>query len=323
MPLVPAAALAAPGMLPTGKQWAYELKYDGWRLLAETTERGATLWSRHGTDLTTRLPDLAAAIEVHVPPGFTLDGEAVVWSRSGGRLDFEALQRRFTAGRRLQQVIRDHPATFVVFDILAVAGHDTTQQPLRDRRALLEALAEGWTPPLELSPQSTDRAVADDWFQTGAAAGIEGVMAKRLDEAYPAGRRAWVKVKHRDSIDVVCAAVTGTRAHPGELVIGLPLDGELRIVGRTSPLTTAAERALAEYLHEPAGEPPFPNAVPSGQWGSRRGEPVHLVHVEPTVIEVAADTAWDGRRFRHAVRYLRARPEMAADDVELPATLHR
>ncbi len=323
MPPVPAAALAAPGMLPAGRQWAYELKYDGWRILAETTDTGVTLWSRHGTDLTARLPEVAAAIADHIPPGFILDGEVIVWSPDGGRLDFEALQRRFTAGRHLPQVIRDHHATFVVFDVLAVAGHDTTQRVLRDRRALLEALAEGWAAPLELSPQTTDRLLAEKWFQTMPAAGIEGVMAKRLDEAYPAGRRAWVKVKHRDSIDVICAAITGNRDRPRELIVGLPLDGQLRIVGRTGPLSAAMSKKLAANLHEPTDAPTWPESIPSGQWGSGRGEPVHLTPVEPFVVEVAADTAWDGRRFRHTVRYLRPRLELAADDVELPETLHR
>lgn len=323
MPPVPAAALAAPGMLPTGKPWAFELKYDGWRILAEATDDGVTLWSRHGTDLTAKLPDIADAIRQRIPPGFTLDGEAVVWSRDGGRLDFEALQRRFTAGRTLPQVIRNHPATFVAFDILTVAGHDTTKQPLRDRRQLLEALAEGWEPPLELSPKTTDRALAEEWFHTMPAAGIEGVMAKRLDEAYPAGRRAWVKVKHRDSIDVVCAAITGSRERPRELIVGLPLGGELRIVGRTGPLAVAAAKNLAGHLQEPVGNPVWPDSISSGQWGPKRGEPVTLTHVAPVVVEVAADTAWDGRRFRHTVRYVRARPELDASDVELPPTLER
>ncbi|WIE81093.1 ATP-dependent DNA ligase [Curtobacterium sp. MCSS17_016] len=323
MPPVPAAALAAPGMLPTGKAWAYEMKYDGWRVRAKTTERGVTLWSRHGTDLTERLRDLAAVLEEHVPPGFTLDGEAIVWSPDGGRLDFEALQRRFTAGHQLPQVIHDHPATFVVFDVLTVAGHDTTRQPLRARRQLLEALAETWAPPLELSPQTTDRALAEEWFRTMPAAGIEGVMAKRLDEPYPAGRRAWVKVKHRDSIDVICAAITGSRDHPRELIVGLPLDGELGIVGRTGTLTARTAKTLTQHLHEPLQEPPWPDNIPSGQWGARRGEPVALTHVEPIVVEIAADTAWDGRRFRHTLRYLRPRPEVAAADVELPEKLQR
>lgn len=321
MPPVPDAALAAPGRLPAGRGWAYEMKYDGWRALVETSAHGATIWSRHGTDLTARLPDLAAALEDHLPPGFILDGEVVIWSRDGGRLDFEALQRRFTAGRGLPQVIRDHPATFVAFDILTVAGHDTTRQPLRDRRQLLEALAEAWTPPLELSPQTTDRAVAEDWFQTMPAAGIEGVVAKRLDEAYPAGRRAWVKVKHHDSVDVICAAVIGSRERPRELIVGLPIDGELRIVGRTSPLAAANARTIAAHLHPPEHPASWPDSLPSARWGSGRGDPVALTPVEPTVIEIAADTAWDGRRFRHSVRYLRPRPELAPADVELPEAL--
>lgn len=97
------------------------------------------------------------------------------------------------------------------------------------------------------------------------------------------------------------------------------VDEEPRIVGRIGPLTAAAAKNLADHLQEPV----WPDSIPSGQWGPRRGEPVHLTHVEPVVVEVAAGIAWDGRRFRHTVRYLRARQALDAGDVELPRTLHR
>ncbi len=158
---------------------------------------------------------------------------------------------------------------------------------------------------------------AAEWFATHTVAGVEGLMVKGGAHSYRGGERVWVKVKHRRTIDVVCAAVIGTRAAPLQVVAGLPLDGELHIVGRTGPLSPAFRRALAPWLVPPAGVHPWPTQVPGrpGHWGSDR-EVVDLTLVEPIVIEVSADAAWTGSSFRHALRFVRARP-----DAEVAAVL--
>ncbi|WIB65425.1 ATP-dependent DNA ligase [Curtobacterium sp. MCBD17_040] len=326
-PFEPALARAAsriPHQLPGGVR--FEPKFDGWRLIAERCNGSTRLWSRRNTDLTAHLPDIADAVADQVPDGFTLDGEVVVWSDDGERLDFPALQRRLITSRRdITQTIRDHPAHYVVFDLLTVAGRDITAVPLRSRRELLTELAADWRPPLHLCPQTDNPDLAEEWFRDMPAAGIEGIVAKAANAPYQPGERTWVKVKHRDSVDVVCAAVTGTLTNPQELIVGLPIDGELRIVGRTAPLATAAARTLAAFLEEPGADHPWPEEVPATtieQFGGGRGT-IHLTRVKPLTIEVSADTAWSGRRFRHTLRYLRPRPELNPDDVELPDALRR
>lgn len=138
---------ALPGSL------SYEPKWDGYRCVAIHDDHGVTLWSRQGKELTGYFPELAEAVASDVPPGCVVDGEAVIWV--GGGLDFSALQQRLGAGpRTLPGLVRKTPASYVAFDVMALAGHDARALPLSQRRALLEELARGWEPPLSLSPRS-------------------------------------------------------------------------------------------------------------------------------------------------------------------------
>lgn len=317
------AAIPLPEAMPGGAR--YEPKWDGFRMVLDRRGDGVRLWSRQGKDLARAFPDLAAAAEDQIPDGFLIDGEAVVWSDD--RLDFPALQQRLTSsGVALRALIRDRPASFAAFDVLTIAGSDTTGLRWTGRRALLEELASDWSPPLNLSPVTDDIDQARAWFDELPATGIEGLVVKGAAQRYGGGQRQWVKVKHRDTVDVVCGAVIGARTRPEALVVGLPIDGELRIVGRSSPLPATAARALGKVFAPPAGEHPWPAQVKPGaldrfNGGSR--EPVDLTLVDPVVVEISADVAWSGRSFRHTVRYVRLRPEMVPADVDLPPTLHR
>lgn len=308
--------------LPGGS--VYEPKWDGYRAAIVSAAGSTTIWSRQGKDLTRYFPDLIHAAEKHIPPGCVVDGEAVIWTR--GRLDFEALQRRMTSSKSsLAFLVHEHPASFAAFDVLAVAGHDVRALPHRGRRALLEELTSGWTPPLNLSPMTTDRDEAEHWFESMPATGIEGLVIKGSSQAYEGGQRIWLKAKRRDNLDVVCAAVIGRRDRPSQVVAGLPVNGRLQIVGRSSQLTAAASKALAAHLHIPRSGHPWPEEISPGALDrfSKEKGPVHLTLVEPLVIEVAADTAWSGRSFRHPLRYLRARPELNPEEVSLPEHLGR
>jgi ATP-dependent DNA ligase len=302
----------------------FEPKWDGYRAIGIRDNNGATLWSRQGKDLTRYFPELTAALASAVPPGCVIDGEAVIWT--GGRLDFSALQQRLGAGpKTLPGLVRETPASYAAFDVLAVAGHDARELPLSRRRALLEELAAGWEPPLSLSPTTTDPDVAAQWFEEMPHTGIEGLVIKGTDQPYTPGARSWLKLKHRETIEIVCGAVVGPITEPREVVAGLVLDGELRIVGRSAPLKTAAARELARWLNPPRGQHPWPTSVKGTTLDrfNRDKEPVALTLVEPVVVEVSADTAWSGRSFRHALRLLRARPELSPSDVKLPERLQQ
>jgi hypothetical protein len=326
---VPSLAAAKPvdrvpksGVLPGG--CFYEPKWDGFRCGIVVTETGVTIWSRQGKDLTRWFPDLAASFAEQVPPGCVIDGEALIWT--GDRLDFNALQKRMVTGRKLLPAfVRERPASVAACDVLAVAGHDTRDLALKDRRSLLEELAAGWSPPLNLSPATTDYATALEWFEEFPPTGIEGLVVKGAGQRYEGGVKQWLKVKHRDNIDVVCAAVLGRRDAPSAVVAGLPMFGRLWIVGSTSPLGKTASKALALHLHTPRPDHPWPEEISPtviDRFTSRK-EPVRLTRVEPIVVEVSADVAWSGRSFRHPLRYLRARPELDPTAVTLPEHLAR
>lgn len=302
------SALPGPGGMPGGCR--YEPKWDGFRAVVvhDTT---VTIWSRRGTDMTGAFPELAEAAAAQLPDGVTLDGEIVAWV--DGRLDFDALQHRLASGKqRRATLVRDTPASLAVFDLLTVVGRDIRSRPFDVRRALLEELAAGWEPPLSLSPVTRDAAEAARWMVDLAPAGLEGIVVKGGGQAYRPGERDWVKVKHRDTVDVIVGAVIGPRDRPQELVVGQYVDGVLRIVGRTTPLAPSVARTVGPLLRPPSGEHPWPEAVKPGaldRFGSRK-DPVHLTLVEPVTAEVSADVARTGISFRHAVRFVRLRTDL-------------
>lgn len=300
----------------------FEPKWDGYRCVAVRDDHGATLWSRQGKELSGYFSELCSAVAAAVPPGCVIDGEAVIWSQ--GRLNFNALQQRLGAGpKTLPGLVAAAPANYVAFDVLAVAGHDARELPLSDRRALLEELATGWEPPLSLSPTTTDRSVAEQWLEDLPHTGIEGLVIKSLNQPYMPGVRSWLKLKHRETLDIICGAVIGPITQPSEVVAGFLLDGELRIVGRSTPLKTRESRDLARWLQPPKDQHPWPAIVKGTALDrfNRDKEPVALTLVEPVVVEVSADTAWSGKSFRHPLRILRARPELSPGDVVLPDRL--
>ncbi|EMY35004.1 ATP dependent DNA ligase [Arthrobacter crystallopoietes BAB-32] len=304
--------------LPGGS--VYEPKWDGYRAVLSREGEEASIWSRQGKDLSRYFPDLVAAAAEQVPSGCVLDGETVVWS--GERLDFSALQQRLsTATKALTQLARQVPAHFVAFDLLAVAGHDIRDQPLHVRRQLLEELAKDWTEVLELSPVTADPETAARWFEELPATGIEGLVVKGRAQPYEGGQRQWLKVKHRETIEVVCAAVIGPIDRPEAVVAGLPIEGELRIVGRSAMLKPSAGKQLGAQLRPSAGEHPWPKRIKSttlDRFNPGQDETV-LTLIEPIVVEVSADTAWSGQSFRHTLRFLRSRPELNVADVRPPS----
>jgi ATP-dependent DNA ligase len=296
------------GGMPGGS--AYEPKWDGFRVLI-VKDGDVTVWSRQQRDLTAAFPDLAAAAAEHLPDGFILDGEAVVWV--DGRLSFAPLQQRLIVRHeRREQEIRERPAAFVAFDVLAVDYRDARELSLADRRRLLEELADEWGPPLTLSPMTRDLAEARRWFDELPASGIEGLVVKGTGQPYRGGKRDWVKVKHRDTVDVIAAAVTGTLAHPRELIVGLPEDDGLRIVGHSTALSKEARTQLAGAIAETRGDHPWPARIEGNRW---RDKPTELTRIDPIVVEISADTARDGIVFRHPVRFVRVRPEMTPADL--------
>src|SRR3981081_380950 len=208
--------------LPSGPQWQYEPKWDGFRCLAFRDGREVELQSKAGQPLGRYFPEIVAALSGLPTNHFVLDGELVV--PVAGALSFDALQQRIhPAASRVTMLSKQTPAWYLAFDLLSQDGEDLVELPLSERRARLEHFAgqlDGET--LRLSPATRDRKVAGEWFARLGGA-LDGVIPKR-DVAYASGTRdAAVKVKRARTADCV---VGGFRyAKDSKTQIGYPLLG--------------------------------------------------------------------------------------------------
>lgn len=305
-----------PGASTLGGGAMYEPKWDGFRCALVRDASGTHLWSRQGKDLTDRFPDVATAATAQISPGTVLDGELVIWN--GDRLDFDLLQQRLVnRAKRVSTLAARRPATYMAFDMLAHEAKDLRSHPLATRRATLDHLSEGWAPPLQVSPVTTNEDTARAWFVDYRPAGIEGLVAKAADGTYRPGRRDWVKVKSRETTEVIIGAVTGSLEHPDSIVVGLLVEGVLTIVGKSTPLSPSQARSLATVLTPAGGDHPWPDEVSSSRFGSSRAKLV-LTKVEPVIVaEVLADSALQGGAFRHPVRFVRQRPDLSPSDTPL------
>ncbi|RBY92348.1 ATP-dependent DNA ligase [Blastococcus sp. TBT05-19] len=308
----PVRAIPQPAALAGGCR--YEPKWDGYRLVVVRERNSTRLWSKQGRDLTDRFPDVAAAALAQIPAGSVVDGEVVVWN--GERLDFGLLQRRMvTAAGRIAAQVSAAPASYVAFDLLAAGGEDLRRRTFTRRRAALEDLAGRWAPPLQLSPVTADPAEAEQWFADFRPAGIEGLVVKGASTRYAPGRRDWLKVKSWETTEVLAGGVIGSLERPGQLVAGRYRDGELVVVGRTSPLSPAQSAELAAVLRPAGGDHPWPDRIGTGRFGGGRLS-VPLTRVEPsTVVEVSADAALQAGVFRHPLRFVRVRPDLHPEDL--------
>jgi ATP-dependent DNA ligase len=308
----PVAAIPPANALTGG--CLYEPKWDGYRLVVVRQGSSTRVWSKQGRDLTDRFPDVAAAALAQIPAGTVVDGEVVIWN--GDRLDFGLLQRRMiTATSRIAALVAAHPASYVAFDLLATGGSDLRGLRLSRRRAELERLAARWTPPLQLSPATSDRDEARGWFQDFRAAGVEGLVVKGAGTRYAPGRREWLKVKSWETTEVIAGGVIGTLGAPSQLVAGRYRNGELVVVGRTSPLTPAQSAELAAVLAPARSGHPWPERIGTGAFGGGKLS-VPLTRVTPTaVVEISADAALQAGVFRHPLRFVRVRPDLRPEDL--------
>ncbi|MFI9630999.1 ATP-dependent DNA ligase [Streptomyces sp. NPDC052042] len=301
--------------LPAGH--AAEPKWDGYRCRLEAHgDELVVLRSRRGADLTGAFPEVRQAALDRLPAGTGLDGELVVWE--DGRLAFDRLQARAaTRGARAAAASREQPAHFVAFDLLHRGDTDLTGWPYGRRREALEQLfAENrLTAPLTLCPSTTDPAVARQWLDW-TAAGLEGLVIKRLDERYLPGRRTWHKYRIRHTTEAIVAAVSGPLSAPRTLLLArYDTAGQLHFVGRTTVLSSDITRALTGQLAPPGELHPWQGRSFSAGWGSRDTLDVVLVRPE-VVLEIGADVARDSAgRWRHPVRPYRVRTDLDVQEV--------
>ena len=204
-------------------EWHYELKFDGYRALALKSGSSVQLFSRNKNDFSQRFATIAQALAELDLPDVILDGEVVAMDKEG-RPSFQLLQNSAQS-----------PSTFFVFDMLSENGQDLRDQPLEVRRQRLEKLLGKTKDPIRFSPSlGTD---ATRLLKEVCRRGLEGLIGKRSQSVYEAGRRSasWIKLKCGKEQEFVIGGYTlpkGTREHFGALLIGVYEDGELKFSGK-------------------------------------------------------------------------------------------
>jgi len=257
--------------VPVGAGWAYEAKWDGIRALVLVREGTLTITSRLGNDLSGRYPELAGLVDATGGHDVLLDGEIVALD-DDGRPSFQALQRRMhvQSATAIARLMTEVPASLIVFDLLWEDGEELTDLPYSGRRLRLEALGlQG--PRWQTPPVSTD---GEAMFAASRELGLEGVVAKRVDSRYEAGRRsrAWIKVKHHCEQELVVGGWLpgeGSRSTTfGALLLGYhDDDGGLRYAGRVGTgFDSDTLDRLTDRLHAIArADSPFAGgSVPRG-----------------------------------------------------------
>ncbi len=301
--------LATPGTAADvqGDGWTFEVKWDGYRMIASVGDGTIALHSRRGLDYTREFPELRELADLLAGHTAVLDGEVVALD-DAGRPSFELLQNRGA---------RPGHAQYMVFDVLHLDGRSLIRTPWHERRAILAELIGAGSTRVHLSTVlGTD---ADDALAASADLGLEGVLAKRTDSVYQPGRRGhtWIKIKHVLAQEVVIvgwAPGENARARTiGALLMAVPGEGGVfDYVGRVG--TGFTERALADAREVLSGIeiPDAPvAAVPAAE---ARG--VHWV--EPLLVGEVTYGVWTSvGRLRMPV-WKGWRPDKGVEDIRMP-----
>lgn len=296
--------------IPKGGPWLYEPKWDGFRALIFRDGGELRIESRNALPLQRYFPELLDPLRAALPDRCVVDGEIVIATPAG--LDFDALQLRLhPAASRVRMLAEQSPASVVLFDLLALGDEDLRDRPLAKRRAVLLSSVAA-TPQIGITPQTASADEAAQWFERYEGAGLDGVVAKQRDGEYRHGERRWIKVKHLRTCDCV---VGGYRPLAkgvgiGSLLLGLYIDETLHFVGHTSGFSAADRREILARLEPLAGGDSFGvGRTPGGPSRWTRAADAAWTSVQPVLVcEVSFDHL-QGRRFRHAARFLRWRPD--------------
>lgn len=305
----PATALPSPQ-----DRWAYEFKWDGVRATVYVDGGGPRVLSRSDRDVTASYPELRALAETQGARQIVLDGEIVALD-DDGRPSFGVLQERMhvTKAAQVRRLMGTVPATYLIFDVLHLDGRSTLGLPYGERRDLLDSL-ELAGPSWATAPSFAGGGEAV--LEASRRAGMEGVVAKRLNSPYTPGRRSdsWLKVKNLHTQEVLICGWkpgAGRRGNTfGSLLLGVPRDGGLDYIGHVGTgFSDAVLREIQSRLDRLAATAsPFAVDVPREH---ARG----AVWVRPELVgEVAYSELTRDGRLRHP-SWRGLRPDKTPEDV--------
>lgn len=321
--------------LPTGDDWIFEPKWDGFRALIFRDGDEILIQSRDEKPLDRYFPELLQPLRSALPARCVLDGEIViVWNNE---LDFDALQLRLhPAASRVNLLSKQTPASCVFFDLLCLGNRDLRGEPFETRRRELEGLLSPAPPPIHLTPATRDRSVASDWFRRFEGAGLDGVIAKPVAGTYESNKRVMLKVKHERDCDCVVAGFRwhrkGDRTLVGSLLLGLfDETSALQHVGVCASFSAEKRRDLVEFL-KPYREAALENhpwkhwaeASMEGEAGVKRmpgaqsrwsqGKDLSWEPMRPELVVQVAYDHMQGDRFRHMAQFRRWRNDKKPSD---------
>lgn len=283
------------------KDWVYEIKWDGYRAIAEVEEEELRLYSRNGNTFNASYPIVVKALKdlgIHA----ILDGEIVVLDESG-KASFQLLQYYSSDS--------NYPICYYVFDLLSLNGQNTCELPLTDRKSLLKQLLGGKGGVIRYSEHIRERGV--DFFNVAGEQNLEGIVAKKADSLYRPGFRTseWLKIKHHKSQEAIIAgftAPTGGRKYFGALVLGIMDKGKHTYVGHTgSGFTSRSLKELSELLKPRIRkQSPFQEKIKTN---------MPVTWVKPDLVCEIKYSEWTREgRMRHPV-FLGLRKDKSADEV--------
>ncbi len=287
------------------KEWLYEIKWDGYRAVAEINKGDIKLYSRNGNSFNLNYPIVVNELK-KIKQQVVLDGEIVILDENG-KSDFQKLQD--------YENNSNYPIGYYIFDLLAINGKPIYDLPLIDRKKMLRKIIPK-NPVLKYSDHVIEKGI--DFFTAAKEQDLEGIMAKKIASQYHPGSRSneWLKIKHHKSEDVIVTGFTkptGSRQYFGALVLAVNTNKGLKYIGHTGSGFTDKQLKEIYALMKPmvTNESPFKETV-------KTNAPV--TWIKPTLIAEIKFTEWttDGH-MRHPI-FLRLRDDKSINDMIKPAT---
>lgn len=289
----------------SAKDWIYEIKWDGYRAIAEINKNNISLYSRNGNTFNASYPIVVNALQ-KLNINAVVDGEIVVMDKNG-KSDFQLLQH--------YTINDEHPIQFQVFDLLSINGKNTSDIPLIERKKLLKQLLNKKNDVIKYSDHIVEK--GNEFFKIAEENDLEGIIAKKADSFYYPGIRTneWLKIKHHKTVEAIIAGFTqpaGSRKNFGALILGTWNKNELEYIGHTGSGFNAKKLQEMSKLFKPLiqKKSPFDELFKTN---------TPATWLKPVLVCEIKYTEWtnDGH-LRHPV-FLRLRDDKKANEITMDA----